>query len=120
MTDEQQFNELRTQVEQWVEGRGDRWAERTEETGEVPEELWAELNGLGFLRMAAPTEYGGHGLGFARWMELMEIFSRSHGSVRMIVHVVNGIWRYMDGHASEDQRKRFVIPSITGEIKIAF
>ncbi|GAA4010469.1 acyl-CoA dehydrogenase family protein [Streptomyces marokkonensis] len=120
MTDEQQFQELRTQVEQWVQGPGERWAERIEETGQVPEELWAELNGLGFLRMAAPVEYGGTGLGFARWMELMEVFSRSHGSIRMIVHVVNGIWRSMDGHADDAQRKRFVIPSVTGEIKIAF
>ncbi|GGS19482.1 acyl-CoA dehydrogenase [Streptomyces humidus] len=120
MTDEQQFRELRDRVEQWVEGPGERWAERIEETGQVPEELWAELNGLGFLRTAAPEEYGGQGLGFVRWMELMEIFSRSHGSVRMIVHVVNGIWRAMDGHADDEQRKRFVIPSVTGEIKIAF
>ncbi|MEU6443431.1 acyl-CoA dehydrogenase family protein [Streptomyces sp. NPDC047046] len=120
MSDEQSFERLRTQVEEWVEGSGERWAERIEETGEVPEALWAELNELGFLRMAAPVAYGGHGLPFSRWMELMEVFSRSHGSVRMIVHVVNGIWRAMDGHATEEQRKRFVIPSITGEIKIAF
>ncbi|WP_069773354.1 acyl-CoA dehydrogenase family protein [Streptomyces sp. LUP30] len=120
MTDEQQFHELRTQVEQWVEGPGERWAERIEETGQVPEELWAELNALGFLRIAAPEEYGGQGLGFVRWMELMEVFSRSHGSVRMIVHVVNGIWRSMDGHADDEQRKRFVVPSVTGDIKIAF
>ncbi|MFJ4416816.1 acyl-CoA dehydrogenase family protein [Streptomyces sp. NPDC088925] len=120
MSDEQSFEGLRTRVEAWVEGPGERWAERIEETGEVPEPLWAELNGLGFLRMAAPVAYGGHGLPFSRWMELMEVFSRSHGSIRMIVHVVNGIWRAMDGHATEEQRKRFVIPSITGEIKIAF
>ncbi|MGW2620040.1 acyl-CoA dehydrogenase family protein [Streptomyces sp. NPDC001500] len=120
MTDEQRFHELRTQVEQWVEGPGERWAERIEETGQVPEELWAELNALGFLRIAAPEEYGGQGLGFVRWMELMEVFSRSHGSVRMIVHVVNGIWRAMDGHADDEQRKRFVVPSVTGDVKIAF
>ncbi|MGX9922778.1 acyl-CoA dehydrogenase family protein [Streptomyces sp. NPDC002248] len=120
MSDEQSFEGLRTRVGAWVEGPGERWAERIEETGEVPEALWAELNGLGFLRMAAPVAYGGHGLPFSRWMELMEVFSRSHGSIRMIVHVVNGIWRAMDGHATEEQRKRFVIPSITGEIKIAF
>ncbi|GAA0580582.1 acyl-CoA dehydrogenase family protein [Paractinoplanes ferrugineus] len=120
MMDDQQFGVLRAQVEQWVRGPGELWAERIEETGEVPEQLWAELSDLGFLRIAAPEEYGGQGLGFARWMELMEIFSRSHGSIRMIVHVVNGIWRSMDGHADDEQRKRFVIPSITGEIKIAF
>ncbi|WP_067498994.1 acyl-CoA dehydrogenase family protein [Actinoplanes sp. TFC3] len=118
--DEQQFTELRSRVELWVRGPGEHWAEHIEATGEAPEELWVELNDHGFLRMAAPIEYGGLGLGFTRWMQLMEIFSRSHGSVRMIVHVVNGIWRSMDGHADDEQRKRFVIPSITGDIKIAF
>ncbi|MFC5724657.1 acyl-CoA dehydrogenase family protein [Streptomyces gamaensis] len=114
------FDELRTRAERWVTGPGERWAERIEETGEVPDELWQELNGLGFLRVSAPVEYGGHGVGFARWMELMEIFSRSHGSIRMIVHVVNGIWRCLDGHADQEQRERFVIPSVTGDIKVAF
>lgn len=120
MMDGQQFTKVRDAVEQWVEGPGERWAEHIEETGEVPEAVWSELNELGFLRLAAPVEYGGQGLGFTQWMELMEIFSRSHGSLRMIVHVVNGIWRAMDGHACDEQRKRFVVPVVLGEIKIAF
>ncbi|TJZ59353.1 acyl-CoA dehydrogenase [Streptomyces piniterrae] len=120
MMDRQRFAKVREVVEQWVEGPGERWAEHIEETGEVPEAVWTELNELGFLRLAAPVEYGGQGLGFTQWMELMEIFSRSHGSLRMIVHVVNGIWRSMDGHASDEQRKRFVVPAVLGEIKIAF
>ncbi|MEU7435758.1 acyl-CoA dehydrogenase family protein [Streptomyces sioyaensis] len=120
MMDQQQFGKVRDVVERWVEGPGERWAEHIEETGEVPEAVWTELNELGFLRFAAPVEYGGQGLGFTQWMELMEIFSRSHGSLRMIVHVVNGIWRSMDGHASDEQRKRFVVPAVLGEIKIAF
>ncbi|MFD5558591.1 acyl-CoA dehydrogenase family protein [Streptomyces sp. NPDC127068] len=120
MSEDQSFDRIRAQVEEWVKGPGERWAEHIEEDGEVPEALWEEMNRLGFLRMAAPPKYGGQGLPFSRWMELMEIFSRSHGSIRMIVHVVNGIWRAMDGHASAQQRERFVLPSVTGEIKIAF
>ncbi|GAA2617848.1 acyl-CoA dehydrogenase family protein [Streptomyces axinellae] len=120
MMDEQRFGGLRREAERWVTGAGERWAERIEESGEVPRRLWDELGARGFLRVTAPEEYGGLGLDFPRWMELMEIFSRSHGSIRMIVHVVNGIWRAMDGHASEEQRKRFVIPSVTGEITVAF
>jgi alkylation response protein AidB-like acyl-CoA dehydrogenase len=120
MMDGQQFEKVRDEVEQWVRGPGERWADHIERTGEVPEAVWTELNELGFLRFAAPVEYGGHGLGFTQWMELMEIFSRSHGSLRMIVHVVNGIWRAMDGHACDEQRKRFVVPAVLGEIKIAF
>lgn len=50
----------------------------------------------------------------------MELFSRSHGSLRMIVHVVNGTWRAIDRFATPEQRERFVLPSIAGRIKAAF
>lgn len=115
-----QYERLREKVTDWVTGPGEEWAERIEATGQVPEELWAELREHGFLRMAAPREYGGHGVSFTQWMGLMEIFSRSHGSIRMIVHVVNGIWRAMDPFADDEQRKKFVLPAIEGDIKIAF
>jgi alkylation response protein AidB-like acyl-CoA dehydrogenase len=51
---------------------------------------------------------------------LLELFSMSHASLRMIVHVCNGIWRPMDSHASDEQRRRFVVPQVQGEIKVAF
>ena len=38
----------------------------------------------------------------------------------MIVHVVNGTWRAMDRFATPQQRRAFVIPSIKGELRIAF
>ncbi|MFE2979015.1 acyl-CoA dehydrogenase family protein [Streptomyces sp. NPDC059258] len=120
MSRESDFAALYERVENWVEGPGEGWAERVEASGSVPEELWTELDDHGFLRMAAPEEYGGYGLGFTRWMELMEVFSRSHGSIRMIVHVCNGIWRSLDGHCTDEQRKRFVVPAVNGELKIAF
>ncbi len=44
----------------------------------------------------------------------------SHASLRMIVHVANGIWRPMDSHANDDQRERFIKPVVAGEIKVAF
>ena len=44
----------------------------------------------------------------------------SHASLRMIVHVCNGIWRPLDSHATDEQRERFVLPLVAGEIKVAF
>jgi alkylation response protein AidB-like acyl-CoA dehydrogenase len=38
----------------------------------------------------------------------------------MIVHVCNGIWRPLDSHATDEQRERFVLPQVSGEIKVAF
>lgn len=118
--DPAEFARLRAEVAEFVAGPGEEWAERIESSGEVPEQLWTELRQRGFLSMAAPVEYGGRGLSFEQWMELMEIFSQSHGSLRMVVHVVNGTWRAMDEFATDEQRAKFVLPSISGEMKVAF
>jgi alkylation response protein AidB-like acyl-CoA dehydrogenase len=115
-----EFEKLVTEVAEWVRGPGEDWATRIEQTGEVPEALWTELRERGYLSMAAPKRLGGKGLSFEQWMGLMEIFSGSHASVRMIVHVVNGTWRAMDPFATEDQRDQFVRPSIAGTKKVAF
>ena len=114
------YDKLLTEVIEWVRGPGEDWADRIEATGEVPEELWTELRERGYLSMAAPERLGGKGLSFEQWMGLMEIFSTSHASVRMIVHVVNGTWRAMDPWATEEQRDQFVRPSVAGTKKVAF
>lgn len=118
--DEQAFQALRDRITAWVEGPGEAYAERIEADGAVPPELFAELREQGFLGLAAPAELGGAGLPFARYLELMEIFSRSHGSVRMLVHVINGTWRALTPYVTDEQRDRFVKPSIAGEHLIAF
>ncbi|SDS82761.1 acyl-CoA dehydrogenase family protein [Microlunatus soli] len=114
------YDKLVAEVTEWVVGPGEEWADRIEATGEVPEELWTELRERGYLSMAAPRRLGGRGLSFEQWLGLMEIFSRSHASVRMIVHVVNGTWRAMDPFATEAQVDEFVRPSVAGHKKVAF
>lgn len=111
---------LRVDVRRYVEDEGERWAELIEREHRVPLELWDELRDRGYLRLAAPPEYGGAGIPFTRYLELLELFSMSHASLRMIVHVANGIWRPMDSHANDDQRERFIKPTVAGEIKVAF
>jgi alkylation response protein AidB-like acyl-CoA dehydrogenase len=114
------YERLLARVTEWVEGPGEVWSTRIEETGEVPAELKRELREAGFLGLAAPVELGGGGLSFTQWMGLMEVFSRSHASIRMIVHVVNGTWRSMNPHANQEQRDRFIKPSVAGDITVAF
>jgi alkylation response protein AidB-like acyl-CoA dehydrogenase len=112
--------DLKQEVASYVRNEGERWAQLIEAEGRVPMELWDELRDRGYLRLAAPRAYGGHGIPFSEYLELLELFSMSHASLRMIVHVCNGIWRPMDSHASEEQRRRFVVPQVQGEIKVAF
>jgi alkylation response protein AidB-like acyl-CoA dehydrogenase len=120
VVDEASFEALRDEVSRYVAGPAESWAQRIERERRVPLELWRELRDLGYLSLAAPVAYGGRGIPFTRYLELIELFSMSHASIRMIVHVVNGTWRAMDRVATEEQRRRFVIPSVRGEIKIAF
>jgi alkylation response protein AidB-like acyl-CoA dehydrogenase len=117
---EADFEPLRAAVEKYVRGPAERWAERIEQERSVPPQVWAELRELGYLSLAAPASLGGRGLPFSRYLELMELFGMSHAAVRMIVHVVNGIWRALDRHATEEQRREFVRPCVAGELKVAF
>src|ERR1700733_3883712 len=118
--DEVQFQALKSEIREWVEDRGEYWTTLIEETHEVPTELWDELRERGYLRLAAPVSLGGRGLPFMRYLELLEIVSRSHASVRMIVHVMNGLWRAMLPYANEDQLERFVRRQVSTDIKVAF
>jgi alkylation response protein AidB-like acyl-CoA dehydrogenase len=118
--DDVSFAALETEIRAYVQEDGERWAELIERDRSVPLALWEELNQRGYLRLAAPVRYGGRGIPFSRYLRLLELFSMSHASVRMIVHVCNGIWRPLDSHATQEQRERFVIPSVKGEIKVAF
>jgi alkylation response protein AidB-like acyl-CoA dehydrogenase len=118
--DEPSFRALKEEIAAYVAGQGEAWARRIERERRVPLDLWEELCARGYLSLAAPAEYGGRAIPFTRYLELMELFSMSHASLRMIVHVVNGTWRAMDRFANDEQRRRFVIPSVRGEIKIAF
>jgi alkylation response protein AidB-like acyl-CoA dehydrogenase len=118
--DEAEFASLKDEVRAYVEQEGERWAELIEQERDVPRALWDELRDRGYLRLTAPREYGGAGIPLPRYLELLELFSMSHASLRMIVHVANGIWRPLDSHASAEQRERFVLPQVRGEIRVAF
>lgn len=118
--DEASFAAVKTDIAAYVAGPAEEWAARIERERNVPLELWDELRERGYLSLAAPTQYGGCGIPFTRYLELIELFSMSHASIRMIVHVVNGTWRAMDEFATAEQRRAFVLPSIKGQVKIAF
>jgi len=112
--------QLTDEIRSYVEHEGERWAQRIESERAVSDELWSELRDRGYLRLAAPVAYGGRGVPFTQYLPLLELFAMSHASLRMIVHVCNGIWRPVDSHASAEQRERFVLPIVSGEIRVAF
>jgi alkylation response protein AidB-like acyl-CoA dehydrogenase len=117
---ETHFAALKKEIEAFVRGPGEDYAEEIERTHEVPPALWTDLKERGYLSLAAPVDYGGRGIPFSRYLELMELFAMSHASLRMIVHVANGIWRAIDQLATDEQRQAFVLPQVAGDIRVAF
>ncbi|MFB2556858.1 acyl-CoA dehydrogenase family protein [Herbiconiux liangxiaofengii] len=117
--DELEFARLKAEIEAWVRGPGEVWAERIEAEGDVPRELYEELRDRGYMSLAAPVELGGRGIPFSRYLELLELFSRSHASIRMLAHVNNGTWRAMLPFANEAQVD-LVRSSIAGDVLVAF
>jgi len=112
--------ELAKEVEEFVRGPGEEWAEEIERTGKVDDSVFAELRRRGYLSLAAPEALGGRGLAFVEYLRLLELFSMSHASIRMIVHVTNGVWRAIDQAATPSVRERFVRPLVAGDIRVAF
>ncbi|MEU7260672.1 acyl-CoA dehydrogenase family protein [Streptomyces rimosus] len=117
---EGEFAGLKKQVAAFVEEPGEVYAKQIERSGELPPQLWGELRERGYLSLTAPAHYGGRGIGFSQYLDLLELFSMSHGALRMMVHVANGIWRAIDRFATEEQRDRFVRPVVAGERRTAF
>jgi alkylation response protein AidB-like acyl-CoA dehydrogenase len=118
--DEAELAALRAEIAAYVAAEGEQWTALIERTRAVPPGLREELRERGYLSLASPAAYGGRGIPFARYLELLELFSMSHASLRMIVHVANGIWRAIDQLASEEQRERFVLPAASGASTVAF
>ncbi|MEV4846520.1 acyl-CoA dehydrogenase family protein [Micromonospora matsumotoense] len=114
------FATLAREVEAFVRGPGEAYATAIERDRSVPAQLWTDLRDRGYLRLAAPVDYGGAGLSFTQYLHLLELFSMSHASLRMIVHVCNGVWRSIDQFASDEQRKKFVLPQVAGDLRVAF
>jgi len=118
--DEERFAALKEEIAAYVAEEGEAWTRRIEDERAVPPELRDELRERGYLSLAGPAEYGGQGIPFSRYLELLELFAMSHASLRMIVHVANGVWRSVDQFATAEQRREYVLPAVTGEMTIAF
>ena len=81
-----------------------------------PRDLWPRLGDLGLLGITAPEEYGGAGLGYLAHTVVMEEVSRGSASVGLSYGAhsnlcINQIFR----NGSEEQKRRYLPPLITGE-----
>jgi alkylation response protein AidB-like acyl-CoA dehydrogenase len=112
--------QLHAEIAAFAAGPLRAWSEQVERDGTVPAWMWQELRARGYLRLRAPAAVGGLGLGLPEYLPLLEELSTGCGALRMIVHVMNGIWRPLLEYGTTEQVERFVRPLVAGETSAAF
>lgn len=110
----------REAIRAFILGEMEELVNEMERTRQVPPDLWARLAARDLLRLTLPPEYGGLGLGLADYVSILEVVAQSHGSVRMIVHVQNDLWRLIHSYGSPAQKARFLPRWGSGEARLAF
>ena len=92
-------------------------AEQIDRSNEFPQELWAELGGMGLLGITIPESHGGAGMGYLAHLVAMEEISRASASVGLSYGAHSNLCLdnlYRNG--TEAQRERFVAGLVSGEL----
>ncbi|WP_206831097.1 acyl-CoA dehydrogenase family protein [Alicyclobacillus fructus] len=96
-------NEIRNRVIQFREEEGAEWGAQIERDERIPEALWARIRELGFHKLTQPKWVGGEGLPLGLYFPILEEVSHMHGTIRMMVHAYNSIWRTVAQGTREQQ-----------------
>lgn len=110
----------REEIRAFVQGELEELAAEMERRRVAPPDLWDRLAARSLLRLTLPQRYGGWGLSMSEYVPILEVVAQTHGSIRMVVHVHNGLWRLVDRYGTEEQKERYLTRWATGEVKLAF
>ena len=115
-TDEHQM--FRKTVSDFVTREIKPQAERWEEMGEIPREIFLKLGELGILGARYDEKYGGSGLDFWYTLILCEELAKSRyiGAAVSILMQCEMCTAALHDHASEELKQQFLVPAITGEL----
>ncbi len=116
----ERLHSYREEIRAFILGEIESLVNEMERTQRVPSDLWSRLAARDLLRLTLPPAYGGWGLRVQDYVPILEIVAQSHGSVRMVVHVQNGLWRLLDGFGSPEQKARYLLRWGSGEARLAF
>ena len=113
LTPEQQM--VRDAAKEFVDKEIVPFAREWEEKGEIPRSVTDKMAELGFMGAPTPTEYGGAGMDYVSFMLLIEEIARGSSSLRttMSVHI-SLAQSHLLKWASEEQKKKWVVPLATG------
>jgi alkylation response protein AidB-like acyl-CoA dehydrogenase len=116
----ERLRSYREEIRAFILGEVEVLVQEMERTRKAPPDLWEQLAAKDLLRLTLAPEYGGWGLPFGDYVPILEIVAQSHGSVRMVVHVHNGLWRLIHRYGSPRQKERLLGRWASGGVKVAF
>lgn len=107
---------LQATVEEFAQSEIAPLAAQIDETNHCPQEVWQKMGNMGLLGVTVDEAYGGIGLGYLAHCIIMEEISRASGAVGLSYGAhsnlcVNQI--FLNG--SEEQKKKYLPPLVTGE-----
>ncbi|TCP28760.1 alkylation response protein AidB-like acyl-CoA dehydrogenase [Scopulibacillus darangshiensis] len=112
-------NQIRNRVLQFRQEESGDWAEQIERAGRIPDALWDRIRELGFHKLTQPKWVGGEGLPLSLYFPILEEISHCHGSIRMIFHAYNSIWRTV-GQGSKAQQEHWLTKLVDEGALVAF
>ncbi|MEK7878980.1 MAG: acyl-CoA dehydrogenase family protein [candidate division NC10 bacterium] len=113
------LEEYREQVRSFIQTEGEAFARQLDAEKRIPDGLLKRLRELGLMRLTFPREYGGEGLRLQEYFPILEECAKSHGTIRILVHGVNTMWRPMS-YARKPLKDRWLTAIAAGEAIPAF
>lgn len=86
-------------------GEFERASPEIEREDRIPPELMQRTAELGAFRLTVPESAGGFGLGVVEVLPYLEAASQGPAAGRMLVHVLNGMWRPIAAFGSPAQQE---------------
>ncbi len=112
-----EFSEYRQAIRELCAAFPSQYWQRIEAASAYPEEFVQALTAAGWLAAMIPPEFGGGGLGVTEASVILEEINRSganSGACHAQMYIMGTLLR----HGSEDQKRRFLPPIATGELRL--
>jgi alkylation response protein AidB-like acyl-CoA dehydrogenase len=93
-------------------------AEEFDQNEEIPQQIYKELAGLGYMGMLLPEEYGGSNLDFVSYICAMEEFAKACAALEIALSVHNSLVCDAILKFGTDEQKKKYLPSLARGEKI--
>ena len=112
---------LRDSLRDFAQQRLAPFAAEWDRNATFPKEALAELAALGTFGIAVPDHYGGAGMDYLALAIALEEIAAGDGATSTIISVNNcPVCSILMGWATEDQKRRYLVPLARGEMLGAF